>query len=148
MMPLSATSFLSRLIVSGVEYALFMRTIPSSSAAPVATGDINTNANSAADRMLRVSMAASFLGLDTVDTDSTLQSREMLPSSGFDSETLYAAIEDRGCKEFGRAPGGGGMRSQEPRFSPNGRSKQRIPISISKGCSSAASLLSCPPRLL
>ena len=40
------------------------------------------------------------------------------------------------------------MRSQEPRFWPNGRSKQRIPISISKGCSPAASLLSCPPRLL
>jgi hypothetical protein len=56
------TSFLSRLIVSGMEYALFTRTIPSSSAARIATGEINTNANSAADRMLRVSMGCLLFG--------------------------------------------------------------------------------------
>jgi hypothetical protein len=71
-----------------MEYALFTRTIPSSSAARVATGEINTNANNAADRMLRVSMGC--LLFDIPNTDSTLQSREMLSGSSFDSEPLYA----------------------------------------------------------
>src|SRR5262245_3069998 len=54
MMPLSATSFLMR-FVSGMEYALLMRTTPSSSAlASPDGGSISANASSAADQMHRV----------------------------------------------------------------------------------------------
>jgi hypothetical protein len=60
MMPLSATSFFKRFIVSGMEYALLMRTMPSFSAARAVTGEVNAKAKRAADRMRRASMEASF----------------------------------------------------------------------------------------
>jgi len=51
-----ATSFLMR-FVSGMEYALLMRTTPSSSAlAGPDGGSISANASSAADQMHRVNM--------------------------------------------------------------------------------------------
>src|SRR5262249_42061831 len=49
-----------RLIVSGMEYALLTRTMPSFSAARAITGEVNTKAKRAADRMRRASMKASF----------------------------------------------------------------------------------------
>jgi hypothetical protein len=55
---LSATSFFKRLIVSGIEYALLMRTMPSSPAALAAPDgkNIRANANSATQQMLRITM--------------------------------------------------------------------------------------------
>src|SRR6185503_16295876 len=57
-MPLSATSFFKRLIVSGMEYALLIRTMPSSPAALAAPdGDnIRAKANNAAEQMIRINM--------------------------------------------------------------------------------------------
>jgi hypothetical protein len=58
MMPLSATSFLMRLMVSGMEYALLMRTMPSSLAALAALdgNNIRANANSTTEQMFRMNI--------------------------------------------------------------------------------------------
>src|SRR5712691_6020979 len=57
-MPLSVTSFFKRLIVSGMEYALLIRTMASSLAALAAPdgNNISAHVNRATEQMLRINM--------------------------------------------------------------------------------------------